>query len=81
MVAPPKAHLILVPAKKGEDEMYRLRPAEAKDITPASLWNLRFDHKFAPNPSFSRLVFAAAGAMRSQSGMSCIERSGNSFLA
>ena len=32
MVHPPRAHLILVPGQQGEDEMYPLLPADAKDI-------------------------------------------------
>jgi hypothetical protein len=36
MVSPPRAHLILVPGQQGEDEMYPLLPANAKDIKDAS---------------------------------------------
>jgi len=36
MVSPPRAHLILVPLQQGEDEMYPLLPADAKDIKDAS---------------------------------------------
>lgn len=36
MVSPPRAHLILVPSQQGEDEMYPLLPADAKDIKDPS---------------------------------------------
>ncbi len=36
MVSPPRAHLILVPGQRGEDEMYPLLPADAKDIKDPS---------------------------------------------
>jgi hypothetical protein len=36
MVSPPRAHLILVPLQQGEDEMYPLLPADAKDIKDVS---------------------------------------------
>jgi hypothetical protein len=36
MVSPPRAHLILVPGQQGEDEMYPLLPADAKDIKDPS---------------------------------------------
>ncbi len=36
MVHPPRAHLILVPGQQGEDEMYPLPPADAKDIKDPS---------------------------------------------
>jgi hypothetical protein len=36
MVSPPRAHLILVPGQQGEDEMYPLGPADAKDIKDPS---------------------------------------------
>jgi len=36
MVSPPRAHLIVVPGQQGEDEMYALLPADAKDIKDPS---------------------------------------------
>ena len=36
MVSPPRVHLILVPGQRGEDEMYPLLPADAKDIKDPS---------------------------------------------
>jgi hypothetical protein len=36
MVSPPRAYLILMPSQQGEDEMYPLRPADAKDIKDPS---------------------------------------------